>query len=638
MNGNIPESISRLFYFKRLIWGLIAIWTFFAIVLMCGLIYFERQTTKEIAVSEARAAFNTDVEYRKWIARQGGIYIPVSSTDSAVKKTTAKSVTLNDSTKLVLVSHSSMSELIQKNPKISFGKKSYVTSIDKAQHSTPRLSDGQIRKEFFYFTNLNGKETLIYTGRIAVEKSCLKCHNDFKTGDYYESVVFNIPIATVAEIINKRINVGALGIGSLWIIGLIAIWMGGDRLNKQARLKNDALIRMHHSRNLLLEVQKIASLGSFEWDIKTGKAVGSENFYKILGLTPGFNNFNVSIYKKIIHPDDLEYFESIINALLEGRKDISWDFRIIKPDGSVVFLQAWAQLNVSEDGVPVKIISSIQDITERRKSELEIKKLSRAVEQSPSSVMMTDTAGNIVYVNSKFTETTGYSAEEITGQKPSILKAGDYTDEEYKNLWETILAGNEWRGEIRNRKKDGTLFWESESVSAIKNRFGEITNFVAVKEDITKRKEMELELNRALQREAESSRMKSVLLANMSHELRTPMNGIIGFSQLLEDEIDDSVHKQMLHNIQESGKRLMSTLNTILDLSELESDKSSVNISNFPIHTQIGYVCDAFRLKAAAKKLHIEYNCPDNLYVIADETIVQKILINLVDNANFLHY
>jgi PAS domain S-box-containing protein len=118
----------------------------------------------------------------------------------------------------------------------------------------------------------------------------------------------------------------------------------------------------------------------------------------------------------------------------------------------------------------------------------ELRKLSQATENSPSSVVVTDSKGNIEYVNPTFCQVTGYSTEEAIGRKSSILEPGDLSGPHSREIWDTILAGNVWRGEIKNKRKNGQEFWESASISPIKNEAGEITHFVAVKEDITERK------------------------------------------------------------------------------------------------------------------------------------------------------
>ncbi len=134
------------------------------------------------------------------------------------------------------------------------------------------------------------------------------------------------------------------------------------------------------------------------------------------------------------------------------------------------------------------------DITDTKESEIELRKLYRALEQSPVTVMITDTQGTIEYVNPKFVETTGYTEDEAIGQKPSILKSGNMEDEDYKELWETISSGNTWSGEFQNRKKDGTVYFESTSISPVRDTSGNIINYISIKEDITTRKKVEDQL------------------------------------------------------------------------------------------------------------------------------------------------
>ena len=139
-----------------------------------------------------------------------------------------------------------------------------------------------------------------------------------------------------------------------------------------------------------------------------------------------------------------------------------------------------------------KVFCFGRDITERRKAELRLQLLKRAVEQSPASIVITNTAGDIEYVNPYFEKHTGYSYKEAIGKNPRLLNSNTHTKDFFKNLWDTITAGNEWRGEMHNRRKDGTLFWEQASISPLRNEDGEIVSFVAVKEDITERKANDL--------------------------------------------------------------------------------------------------------------------------------------------------
>jgi len=147
-----------------------------------------------------------------------------------------------------------------------------------------------------------------------------------------------------------------------------------------------------------------------------------------------------------------------------------------------------------ENGQYVGTLAVFSDITERKQVEERLRQLSRAVEQSPATIVITDTQGCIEYANPKFTQLTGYTLEEARGQNPRILKSGETPPAEYRRLWQQISAGGEWHGEFHNRKKNGELFWESASISAITNEHGTVTHYLAVKEDITTRKEMERKL------------------------------------------------------------------------------------------------------------------------------------------------
>lgn len=130
----------------------------------------------------------------------------------------------------------------------------------------------------------------------------------------------------------------------------------------------------------------------------------------------------------------------------------------------------------------------------QKEAEVQLHKMSLAIEQSSSSIIITDVNGNIEYVNPHFTRQTGYTTKEVVGKTPRILKSGEIPSEGYKNLWDTILSGKEWRGEFHNKKKDDTFFWEHASISPVKNPQGIITHFLAIKEDITERKKHENQL------------------------------------------------------------------------------------------------------------------------------------------------
>ena len=192
------------------------------------------------------------------------------------------------------------------------------------------------------------------------------------------------------------------------------------------------------------------------------------------------------------------------------------DTEIQRPDGTRRMVQALTFALSTDRGY--RAGSILRDITERKQAEEEIRKLSQAVEQSPSTLVITDTQGNIEYVNPKFTQLTRYTAEEALGQNPRLLKSGEQPFAFYKELWDTIAQGKEWRGEFCNRKKDGELYWELASISPIRNPSGQITHFLKVGEDITERKKAEEALAWEAKVNSALAELSSALLSPASLE------------------------------------------------------------------------------------------------------------------------
>lgn len=248
---------------------------------------------------------------------------------------------------------------------------------------------------------------------------------------------------------------------------------------------------------------------------------------------------------------------------------------IIHADGNMVTLEVYEKPIIKNDTV-IGLQGVAHDITERKKAQSHIKLLNRSIEQSPVSVLITDLLGNIEYANPKFSETSGFSENEVIGKNPSIVKSGKQSQDFYKNLWDTILSGNDWHGELHNKKKSGELFWEDVIISPIKDEEGIVTHFVAIKEDITEKKKMLAELIEAKEKAEEMNRLKSNFMANMSHELRTPLVGLLGISEFMIDEYEGEC-KANAEIIHASGIRLLNTVREILDFAKLESDNLSVS-------------------------------------------------------------
>ena len=323
------------------------------------------------------------------------------------------------------------------------------------------------------------------------------------------------------------------------------------------------------------------------------------------------------------------------NCIREG-KTIQYEERI-PFEGKDTWWETVLNPVRNESGHIFRIIGTSNNITDRKLAENQLMKMSAAVQQSPAIVMITDPKGTIEYVNPMFTAFTGYTAEEAIGKNPSMLKSGQTPDNVYKDLWQNILAGNIWHGELLNKKKDGNLYWESVIIAAIVNSAGVITNFVGVKEDITEQKKMLDELIAAKEKAIESDRLKSAFLANISHEIRTPMNGILGFSELLrEPHLSGEEQAEYIDLINKSGQRMLNLINDLIDISRIEAGETKPQITKTPLNSLLRDLHSFFKPEAEKKGLRISCTTglPDNKSIIDTDSLkLNQILTNLVQNA-----
>ena len=269
------------------------------------------------------------------------------------------------------------------------------------------------------------------------------------------------------------------------------------------------------------------------------------------------------------------------------------------------------------------------------KANTRLKVLTEAVEQSPTSIVVTGTDATIQYVNPYFTTITGYSSEEAIGQNPRILQSGLTDPRIFREMWDTLARGEPWRGEFINRRKSNDIYWEEVHISPVKDSSGATTHYVGVKLDISERKRSEQELKDAREAAEEANRAKSTFLANMSHEIRTPMNGIIGMTQLLEDTDLTEEQTEYVDIINSSSASLLSLINDILDLSKIESGKIELESQDFCLRRSVSDVIKTQISLIHGRGLSIQTDIPaevpDNL--TGDQLRLKQILLNLLSNA-----
>ena len=341
-------------------------------------------------------------------------------------------------------------------------------------------------------------------------------------------------------------------------------------------------------------------------------------------------------FRDITYQDDIYIQDQLRNGVLDGKlSSYRMEKRYIRKDGTIIWGNLTVALIRKPDDKPNHFVSVVEDITERKRTEEELHKLSHAVEQSSSTIIITDTKGNIEYTNPKFTQLTGYSLEEVIGKTPRILKSGKTSPEVYKELWKAIISGNEWRGEFCNRRKNGDLYWESASISPVKNSKGVITNFIAIKDDITERRKMEEML-------LQSEKLKSLgtITAGVAHEFNNILAIILGSAEVLEGGFkDDGELKNGLNaiiNASDDGAEIIKRMLTFAKTEITDISNYIFSDIRYLIRQAIDFTMPRWKNMAQSEGInyHIDKEGMKKVpKVFCNPTELREVFVNMMNNA-----
>ncbi|MCG5501145.1 PAS domain S-box protein [Ectothiorhodospira sp. B14B] len=293
---------------------------------------------------------------------------------------------------------------------------------------------------------------------------------------------------------------------------------------------------------------------------------------------------------------------------------------------------------------------------QRQQSENHLRQLSLAIEQSPDSIVITDLQARILYVNEAFLQITGYSRNEVLGQNPRFLQSGNTPPTHYQRMWKKLTQGKPWKGEFYNRRKDGTEYIEFGHVAPLRQPDGDITHYVAVKEDITEKKRTAAELDRhrhqletlvadrtaqledARRRADSANQAKSAFLANMTHEIRTPLNAIVGLVHLLRTGNATPAQRERLNKVDSAAHHLLSIISDILDISKIEAGKFTLDQQDFHLSAILDHVRSVISETARAKGLTLTTDTDTDtdtipVWLRGDPARLRQALLNLAGNA-----
>ena len=330
-------------------------------------------------------------------------------------------------------------------------------------------------------------------------------------------------------------------------------------------------------------------------------------------------------WDKAKHPDDMAAMDlRAARAFASGAQSFQQEFRAIDRLGKLHWFSQTANIETVSHGCwRVTVIN--MDITERQRLDEELAQMLRAVEQSPASIVITDTAGVIQYVNPKFTAVSGFSSAEVLGKTPRVLK-GETTDAKfYRELWAAIASGHEWRGEFYNRKKNGELFWESALITPIFDKHGVITQYLAIKEDITVRRQLEEQLRQTQKMEAVGQ-----LAGGVAHDFNNILSAILMQTEMInmEENLSPEV-REAVTEVHANAKRAGQLTRQLL----LFGRKQVIQPSNLDLNEIITNFSKMLR-RLLREDTHLQLNLhPLPLSIHADAGMMEQVLMNLAVNA-----
>ena len=293
-------------------------------------------------------------------------------------------------------------------------------------------------------------------------------------------------------------------------------------------------------------------------------------------------------------------------------------------------------LQISIDKTIYGYLLQVQDVTERMHAEEEILMLAHSLRSVNECVSITDMTDKILFVNESFLKTYGYSEDELIGKKMNFVGSTANSHELTRGILPSTLHGS-WKGELINRRKNGSEFPISLSTNIVRDKSGKSIALIGVASDITEYKRNEEELIQAKERAEESDRLKTAFLANMSHEIRTPMNGILGFAELLRmPGLSGDQQQEYIGIIKKSGERMLNIINDIVDVSKIEAGLIEVVTKESNINEQTDFVYTFFKPQADEKGIKLLYKNglpAQEAHIITDREKVYAILTNLVKNA-----
>lgn len=398
---------------------------------------------------------------------------------------------------------------------------------------------------------------------------------------------------------------------------------------------------LEETRKNLANAQRIAKLGSWEWDVEKDEHTWSDEIYRLFGKRSGEMEANYEAFLEMVHPDDKDMVDRAVKRAFVSNNPYTIEHRIILADNSQKTVQEQGETTFDHDGNAIKMSGTVQDISELKRQEESFRQsrelFKRAFRSNPGLIALThpDT-GVHVDVNESWLNALKFTREEVVGKTGFEMDLwADMTERD------AIIDEQNKKGRVRDfvaqlKAKDGTLIDCSISTEPIKMDHQELMLWTA--NDVTKSKSFERQLILARDEAENASRAKSDFLASMSHELRTPLNAVLGFAQLLQIAPKNTLTKdqnEYVENILDGGSHLLTLVNEILDLARIEADQLDLSLKKVEINSIISDCVAMTEPLGKSREITIMDNFSDgaSVQVRTDPIRLKQVLLNLLSNA-----
>lgn len=404
---------------------------------------------------------------------------------------------------------------------------------------------------------------------------------------------------------------------------------------KELKLMNE-LVHINEERlNYVLKATKDVV---WDLDIEQSTVWRNDAALELFGEDPA--NHGYDWWKSRLHPADRDRVESSLDsALVNGSNTWHEEYQIMRADKTVVHVSDNGFIIRNADGKAIRMIGAMRDVSKQlgylKALQASEEKYRTLVDTSPDAIFLANGNGIIVFANRQIAELFCYTQpEDLYGK--SIFDFFVYEEAGWlRDKVRLLLSGGAIRNlELKLLKNDGGRFIAEISISAVLDESGSPDALIGIIRDITLRKENEADLLRAKEKAEEMNRVKTAFLANMSHELRTPLIAILGYAEILENELSDEALKNMAKTIFRGGHRLSETLNLILDLSKIESEKLTYQFKKIELGAMLPAITDMYQGLAQQKDLTLFLSPPDYpVYVTVDSRLLSDVVSNLINNA-----